>query len=51
MYMQAQLSKMLFLEVKEVETVGGKWLLLVFNLFIHVYSSCAFVLNQEATKG
>ena len=45
MYVQAQLSKLLFLEGKEIETAGGKGLLLLFNWRsrFHVFSSHAFV--------
>lgn len=54
MDMQAQLSKMLFLEGKKLEAIGGKWLLLAVSQrqrTFHVFSSHAFVLSQEATKG
>jgi len=45
MYMQTQLSKLLFLEGKAMETAGGKWLLSVFNWrrLFHVFPSHAFV--------
>ena len=42
---EVQLSKMLFLEGKETDTVGGKWLLLVFNWrrLFHVFAGHTFV--------